>query len=154
MKRLVIVSGYFNPIHAGHVRLLEAAKQLGDRLLVIVNNDRQQMEKKGKIIMDECERMYVVRSIRYVDEVVLAVDDGPFVAKTLKQIAVQHPEYEIVLGNGGEAELEMDSPEGDVCRRHGIRIKNGLGGDGKLNCSSRINRLRGAEAASETGERG
>src|SRR5690349_20266258 len=75
MATIVIVSGYFNPIHKGHIRMIKHAKKLGDKLVVIVNNDKQQHLKKGKIIMPEDERHEVVTALRDVDEVILSIDE-------------------------------------------------------------------------------
>ena len=100
MSTVVVVSGYFNPIHIGHVRLLRAARELGDRVVVIVNNDAQQMLKKGQIIIPEGERVEIVQSIRYVDEVVLATDEDPTIRQTLAGVAAAHAGARIIFGNG------------------------------------------------------
>ena len=145
MSSTVAVSGYFNPIHVGHVRLLEAASQLGDKLVVIVNNDRQQMLKKGKIIMNEAERLEVVEAIRFVDEAVLAIDDDPSIVRTLEQVALSHPESKVIFANGGDRQSTADIPETAVCERYGIEMRFGVGGNEKLNSSSNINQRRGEE---------
>lgn len=142
---VVVVSGYFNPIHIGHVRLLEAAAGLGDKLVVIVNNDRQQMLKKGKVIMGEDERLEVVRAIRWVDEALVAIDDDPSIVRTLDQVARDHTGAELIFANGGDRQSAEDVPETEVCARHGIDMRFGVGGFDKLNSSSNINRNRGAE---------
>jgi cytidyltransferase-like protein len=72
--KVVIVSGFFNPLHGGHLDMIEAAAKMGDRLLVIVNNDEQQIEKKGKIILDEQNRARLMRALRDVDEVIIGID--------------------------------------------------------------------------------
>ena len=74
MVKIVAVSGYFDPIHVGHLEYLELAKQLGDRLVVIVNNNHQCVLKKGKPFMDEADRMKIVEAIGIVDEVFLSID--------------------------------------------------------------------------------
>ena len=73
MKR-VAVSGYFDPIHIGHLEYLKLAKELGDKLVVIVNNNYQCALKKGKPFMDESDRVEIVRSLEMVDEVFLSID--------------------------------------------------------------------------------
>lgn len=82
MKR-VIVSGYFNPLHGGHLDLIEAAKALGDYLIVVVNNDKAQLLKKGKIILDESNRVRLMAALRIVDETVLSIDEDLGQAQTL-----------------------------------------------------------------------
>lgn len=142
---VVVVSGYFNPIHIGHIRLLQAAKDLGDKLVVIVNNDRQQLLKKGKVIMNEGERLEVVRAIRWVDEALIAVDDDPSIVRTLDRVARDHAGARIIFANGGDRQSAEDVPETEVCDRHGIEMQFGVGGFDKLNSSSSINQSRGAE---------
>ncbi len=145
MRSITVVSGYFNPIHIGHVRLLEAADALGDEVIVIVNNDRQQLLKKGKVIMAEEERLEVVRAIRYVDQAVLAIDDDPTIVRTLDQIARDNPDAQITFANGGDRQSADDVPETAVCQRYGIEMKFAVGGNEKLNSSSNINKIRGQE---------
>jgi cytidyltransferase-like protein len=146
-----VTSGYFNPIHIGHIRMLRAARELtdpglGDRVLVIVNNDAQQLLKKGQIIIPEDQRLEVVKAVRYVDDAVVAVDSDSTVCATLAQIAADHEGYRIVFGNGGDRDSSAVVPEEDVCRKHGIEMVFGLGGTDKPQSSSEINRARGIEA--------
>ena len=74
-KTLVIVSGYFSPLHCGHLDYLEAGASLGDRLIVIVNNDLQQKKKKGKVILPQQDRLRIVKALSIVDEACVAIDD-------------------------------------------------------------------------------
>lgn len=93
MKR-VIVSGFFNPLHGGHLDIIEAARQLGDYLIVLVNNDEQQLEKKGKIILDQDNRARLMAALRGVDEVIIGIDPAgnhwPS-TKTLELVANKYP---------------------------------------------------------------
>src|SRR5882757_7083061 len=118
--KVVIVSGYFNPLHGGHLDMIESARTMGDKLIVIVNNDRQQLLKKGKIILDEKNRLRLLRALRDVNEVVLSVDDDPTIVKTLEMVAIQHPGDELVFANGGDRDSEKTIPEADVCRKYHI----------------------------------
>jgi cytidyltransferase-like protein len=145
MKRIIVASGYFNPIHIGHVNLMKAAKALGDRLVVIVNNDKQQMLKKGKIIMSQHERVEVVKAIKYVDEAVLAIDEDPTVRATLEMVAQRQAGNEIIFANGGDRKDPSLIPESAVCDKYNIKMEFGVGGNDKPNSSSNINKLRGAE---------
>ena len=80
----VAIYGYFDPIHIGHLELIEKAKALGDYLIVIVNNDNQAVLKKGKPFMKQEERMKIVQAIKGVDEVFLSIDKDRSVCKSLK----------------------------------------------------------------------
>ncbi len=135
---VVVVSGYFNPIHRGHVRLLRAARELGDRVVVIVNNDRQQMLKKGRIIMDEGERCEVVAAMRDADEVVLADDEDGTVVATLAAIAERYDSARLVFANGGDRSSTAEVPETAVCERYGIEMLFDVGGADKAQSSSDI----------------
>jgi len=83
---LVAASGYFNPLHKGHVEYLERARSLGDRLIVIVNSDLQRRLKGSKEFMDESERLYIVSALRCVDEVFLSIDADASVCASLEVV--------------------------------------------------------------------
>lgn len=146
MKR-VIISGYFNPLHGGHLDYIEAAKAMGDHLVVIVNNDVQQELKKGKVILDEMNRMRLVSALRVVDETVLSIDTEPPVIKTLREIALKYQGDELIFANGGDRSGERVVPETDICHEMGIEMVFGVGSDEvvKRDSSSRINQETGHE---------
>ena len=81
--KIVAVSGYFDPIHVGHLEYLRLSKKLGDKLVVIVNNNHQCVLKKGKPFMDEKDRVEIVRSLEMVDEVFLSIDAVSYTHLTL-----------------------------------------------------------------------
>lgn len=149
--KVVIVSGYFNPLHGGHLDMIEAAKAMGDKLIVIVNNDKQQLLKKGKIILDEKNRLRLMRALRDVNEVVLSIDEDPTVIRTIEHIAKQHPEDELIFAQGGDRDSDKVNPEADICHQYGIRIAYGVGTDvrgfTKPDSSTRINQATGHEVA-------
>lgn len=146
MKR-VIVSGYFNPLHGGHLDMIDEARSLGDYLIVIVNNDQQQILKKGKVILDEMNRMRLISALRAVDEVVLSIDSDPPVIKTLREIYVKYPDDELIFANGGDRDGERVVPETEVCGELGIEMIFGIGSHEviKRDSSSRINQETGHE---------
>ena len=117
---IVCVSGYFNPIHVGHIELLQKAKDLGTKLFVIVNNDKQSFLKKDSSFMPEGERLKIIRSIRCVDSAIIATDDDRTVCKTLRLI---HPH---IFANGGDQNNEI-IPEKIVCEELRIKLIDGLG---------------------------
>ena len=104
----VAVSGYFDPIHVGHLDYLELAKKLGDKLIVIVNNNHQCKLKKGKPFMDESDRMRIVESLSIVDEVFLSIDSDRSVCKSLEEIKPD------IFANGGDR-ATSEVPESVVC---------------------------------------
>lgn len=128
MKTLVIVSGYFNPIHKGHIEYLKKSKESGDELIVIVNSDLQRELKGSKEFMKEEERCLIVESIKYVDKVYLAIDQDRSVRKTLERIHEIHGQFfdRVVFANGGD-QTEKTIPETEVCNNLGIEMIFGLG---------------------------
>ena len=142
---LVIVSGYFNPLHVGHLAMLRAARDLGDEVVVIVNNDIQQLLKKGRIISPENERLEIAGAIRYVDEAVLSVDQDGTVCRSLESVALANPDKRLVFANGGDRDSAVEVPEEAVCVEHGIEMIFDLGGNEKLDSSTRINEALGLD---------
>lgn len=132
--KIMILSGYFDPIHDGHIEYFEKSKKLGDKLIVILNNDLQATLKKGKPFMEEKVRKKIVESIKYVDEVILSVDEDRSVCKTLEKIAIQNKGNELFFVNGGDRNMG-NIPETEVCKKCGIQFVDGVGE--KIN-SSRI----------------
>jgi cytidyltransferase-like protein len=141
--KIVIVSGYFNPVHIGHIRLLRAAEKLGDLVIVIVNNDIQQMLKKGKIIMNQHDRLEIVKSISHVDNACLAMDTDNTVCQTLLSIINQsvYTGNEFIFANGGDRDESKKVPEAEICERAGIKMIFDCGGTDKADSSTRINNL-------------
>lgn len=144
-QTLVVLSGYFNPFHIGHLRMFQAARRDCDRLCVIVNNDAQQLMKKGCIIMPEAERIEIVRHIKLVDEAILSIDDDRTVRRTLAQVAENYKGWNIIFGNGGDRTDPTEVPEYPVCLDYGIDMIFDYGGNEKLDSSTRINRILGRE---------
>ncbi|MBY0310051.1 adenylyltransferase/cytidyltransferase family protein [Patescibacteria group bacterium] len=132
--RTVAVSGGFDPVHIGHIRMFEEAKALGDRLVVILNNDDWLMTKKGFVFMPEAERVEVLRALRVVDEVVLT-DHGPNDAdrSVCRTLALVRPD---VFANGGDRKGVEDIPEAVVCKELGIEMIFNVGFGGKVQSSS------------------
>ena len=143
--KVVIVSGYFNPLHGGHIDMIESAAVMGNKLIVIVNNDKQQILKKGKIILDESNRLRLMRALKGVDQVVLSVDDDPTIIKTLEMVAGQYPGDELIFANGGDRNSTATIPEAEVCEKYNIEMRFDAG-EGKPDSSTRINKARGAES--------
>ena len=138
--RIVVVSGYFNPIHSGHLDYLEAAKKLGDYLIVIVNNDFQVSLKGSVPFMPSDERLRIVASLSCVDKAVLSDSDDQSVVSTLKKLyEVYSLDYffqSMTFANGGDR-TEGNSPEEQYCKQNGIRLSYDCGG-GKTNSSSEL----------------
>jgi len=126
-KKAIIVSGYFNPIHKGHLEYFNNAKELADELFVIVNNDHQRALKGSKEFQKEDERMIIVSNIKAVDKVILSIDEDRTVCATLQMIAAKYGnEFELAFANGGDQNNDT-IPERPVCEEAGITLIDGLG---------------------------
>jgi cytidyltransferase-like protein len=138
VERSSIVSGYFNPLHVGHLRMMEAARRLTGRLIVIVNNDPQQMLKKGRIVIPLDDRLEIVRALRVTDEAIASIDEDATVKGTLRAIRKKYPEAELIFANGGDRSSASRISEADVCEELGIALRFGVGGEEKADSSTRI----------------
>jgi glycerol-3-phosphate cytidylyltransferase/D-beta-D-heptose 7-phosphate kinase/D-beta-D-heptose 1-phosphate adenosyltransferase len=143
VERVVIVSGYFNPLHVGHLRMIRDARALGDRLVVIVNNDEQQRRKIGTVIQPVDHRIEIVSALRDVDEVVESVDRDSSVIESLKLVHSRYPDAGLVFANGGDRSDPESVAEIGTCRELQIEVVLGVGGRDKADASSRINRALG-----------
>ena len=137
MKTAIIVSGYFNPIHKGHLELFNKAKAQGDELWVIVNSDLQRELKGSKEFMGEDERLLIVSSLKMVNFAMVSIDEDRTVSETLRALyvkAIAHdPKYQIAFANGGDQNNDS-IPEARICQELGISLIEGLGG--KIQSSS------------------
>jgi cytidyltransferase-like protein len=126
--KIAIISGGFDPIHVGHIELMEKAKSIADSLVVIVNDDDFLTRKKGKSFMPLKERIKIVRSIKYVDMAIKSVDKDQTVCETLKGLASCKTSNEkLLFCNGGDRTSGENTPEHKLCLELGIEPVYGLG---------------------------
>jgi len=126
-KKAVIVSGYFNPIHKGHLEYFNNAKALADELFVIVNSDFQRELKQSKEFQMEAERLLIVSNIKAVDKAILSIDKDRTVCATLEKIANDFgTAYDLAFANGGDQNNDT-IPERPTCDAVGIALIDGLG---------------------------
>lgn len=127
MEKMIIVSGYFNPIHKGHLEYFNNAKQHGDKLFVIVNNDLQRHLKGSKEFQKEDERLFIVQNIKAVDGAIIAIDTDRTVVATLRLLHERYGnDYQLAFANGGDQNNDS-IPETGVCNNLGIELIDGLG---------------------------
>ena len=131
----IIISGGFDPIHIGHLRMIKDASKLGKKLIVIANCDRFLVDKKGFAFMPIEERLEILESFHGVDRAVESIDEDMTVCKTIEWLAKD--EDIACFANGGDRKNEADIPESVVCKKYGIEMEFNVGG-GKIQSSSSL----------------
>lgn len=126
-KKAIIVSGYFNPLHKGHIEYFHKAKEMGDELFVIVNNDKQRELKGSKKFMNQDERLLLVNELIVTDKAFLSIDKDRTVRETLKKIHAKYSSnFELYFANGGDQNNDS-IPETNTANKLGIKLLDGLG---------------------------
>ncbi|PQJ81084.1 adenylyltransferase/cytidyltransferase family protein [Polaribacter glomeratus] len=126
-KKAIIVSGYFNPIHKGHLEYFNNAKSLADELFVIVNSDLQRGLKGSKEFQKEDERLFIVQNIKAVDTAIISVDADRTVCESIRFIHENYgQQYHLSFANGGDQD-NNSIPEAPICKELGIQLIDGLG---------------------------
>jgi len=125
--KAIIVSGYFNPIHKGHLEYFHNAKAHADTLFVIVNNDHQRALKGSKAFQKEDERLFIVSNIKPVDQAFLSIDEDRTVIRSIEKIVKEHQDkYDFTFANGGDQD-NQSIPEAEICNKLGVKLLDGLG---------------------------
>ena len=126
-KKAIIVSGYFNPIHKGHLEYFNNAKDLVDELFVIVNSDLQRALKDSKEFQKEDERLFIVQNIKAVDTAIISIDKDRTVCASIEAIFETYgDQYQLGFANGGDQD-NNSIPEAPICKELGIQLIDGLG---------------------------
>lgn len=135
-EKAIIVSGYFNPLHRGHIEYFKLASQHANFLFVIVNNDNQRKLKGSMEFMLEDERMILINELKVVDKVFLSIDQDRSVSKSIEMIHKDYGEiYELSFANGGD-QVSDNIPEVEICKKLNIKLIDKLGN--KIQSSSWI----------------
>lgn len=134
MKTIVLVTGGFDPIHSGHISYINAAKKLGDKLVVGVNSDDWLRRKKGQEFMPSSERINIIQNLKAVDHCILFNDTENHAIEAIRNVKLMYPDHHIIFANGGDRTPdnipEMSEP--------GVEFVFGVGGEDKKNSSSWI----------------
>ena len=127
IKKAIIVSGYFNPLHKGHIEYFLNAKKHGDKLFVIVNSDYQRKIKGSKEFMKEDERVFILNQLKIVDKSFISIDKDRSVRETIKLIHNKYSlKYDLYFANGGDQTNDL-IPEKTICKKLNISLIDKLG---------------------------
>lgn len=119
LDAIVAISGYFQILHTGHIDYINNAKKLGNHLVVIINNDKQVELKNSIPLVDENTRAKIIKSIKGVDEVIIAIDEDESVSKTLELIKPN------IFLNEGDRTTYQNPKEVEICKKIGCKIVTG-----------------------------
>jgi len=136
MKKIVLITGGFDPLHSGHIAYFKAAKNLGDMLIVGLNSDDWLVRKKGAAFMPWNERLCIINNLSMVDEVYTFDDDDGSAKHFIQQARAHYPDAELIFANGGDRTKD-NIPEMDVVDSN-LSFVFGVGGEDKMNSSSWI----------------
>jgi cytidyltransferase-like protein len=134
MSTIVLVTGGFDPLHSGHIAYFEAAKKLGNILIVGVNSDAWLARKKGRAFMSQLERTAIIDALSVVDQTIWFNDDDGSACAAIEKVQTLYPNDEIIFANGGDR-TRTNIPE---MRVEGVTFRFGVGGENKMNSSSWI----------------
>lgn len=134
MKKIVLVSGGFDPLHSGHIQYFKSARELGDELYVAINSDKWLTRKKGQAFMSFAERKSIIENLEMVNEVISFNDEDDTATQAIKQVKERNPKARIIFANGGDRKKE-NVPE---LNAEGVEFVFGVGGEHKINSSSTI----------------
>ena len=136
MNNIVLVSGGFDPIHSGHIKLIEEASRFGN-IVVLLNSDKWLQNKKGREFLPFEERYIIMSAIKNVIDVMSCGDEDKTCIDGIKKVIKKYPNYKIKFANGGDRN-SGSTPETKFCEKNNIELLWGIGGDNKLNSSSWI----------------
>ena len=135
-RTIAIVSGGFDPIHPGHIMMMEECKKFSDYLIVGLNSDVWLTRKKGNFFMDMKHRSYVVSRLKVVDETMEFNDDDDSASDLLKKVVEKYPGTKVVFANGGDRSDPSKVRELEIAEKLKIELKFGVGGSHKESSSS------------------
>ena len=134
MKTIVLITGGFDPLHAGHIAYINTAKKLGDILVVGVNSDDWLRRKKGREFMPSSERINIIQNLKAVDHCILFNDTENHAIEAIRNVKMMYPDHHVIFANGGDRTAEnipeMSEPD--------VEFVFGVGGENKINSSSWI----------------
>ena len=136
MKDIILVSGGFDPVHSGHIKLIQEASNYGE-VVVLLNSDNWLKQKKGKAFLSFYERKIIMNALKKVIDVIEFDDSDKTCINGIEKAINKYPNNKIIFANGGDRNNKT-TPEIEFCNKNNVRTIWGIGGSNKTNSSSLI----------------
>ena len=131
-----LVSGGFDPVHVGHLRMFQDAKNLSNKVILLLNNDEWLIKKKGKPFMNQNQRKEILDEFKSIDEVIIQSSSDDSSDHAIEQFAINNQNKTICYCNGGDRSNIKNIREASICKKLGINLEFGVGGEEKIESSS------------------
>ena len=133
-----LVSGGFDPVHVGHLRMFKDAKSLSDKVILLLNNDEWLVKKKGKPFMTENQRKEILKEFKSISRVIIQTSSDKSSTKAIEEFVLKNPNKNICYCNGGDRSNIKNILEADICKKLGVSLEFGVGGENKIESSSQL----------------
>ena len=133
-----LVSGGFDPVHVGHLRMFQDAKNLSENVIVLLNNDEWLIKKKGKPFMNEDQRKEILDEFKSISKVIIQTANDKSSSQAIEEFVQNNPNKTICYCNGGDRSNIRNIREAEVCKKLGVTLEFGIGGDKKIESSSQL----------------
>ncbi|MFL2823857.1 MAG: adenylyltransferase/cytidyltransferase family protein [Alphaproteobacteria bacterium] len=135
-----LVSGGFDPVHVGHLRMFQDAKNLSENVIVLLNNDEWLMKKKGKPFMNEGQRKEILDEFKSISKVIIQTKSDRSSSRAIEEFVHNNPDKTVCYCNGGDRSNIRNIREADICNKLGVTLEFGIGGNTKIESSSQLSK--------------
>jgi cytidyltransferase-like protein len=135
-----IVSGGFDPVHIGHLKMFQDANKLADKVIILLNNDNWLIKKKGKPFMNQNQRKEILEEFKSISEVIIQTSSEPSSSAAIEEFALKNKNKKICYCNGGDRNDIENILEASICKEFNIELEFGVGGEDKIESSSQLSK--------------